>query len=114
MEKLADGLDAAAGALATVERSLPALSVPAGVFGAAGGGLPGSVGRHLFAHWSAVLAARSREAVQATARVNELARALRSADGSYADSDAAARRRLERTLSHPPDAPGAASPEREP
>jgi len=90
-------LHAAADALATVDRSLPALTVPAGVFAAADEGTPGRLGRQLHAHWSAVLTARAHEAAAAAARLTDLAEALRETERQYAETDESVGRRVERT-----------------
>jgi hypothetical protein len=44
MDELAQRLESAVDLLTTVERSVPALEVPAGAFGATGIGLPGRIG----------------------------------------------------------------------
>ena len=96
MDALAERLDSAADMLTTVDRSVPALEVPAGAFGATGIGTPGRVGRQLHAHWRAVLEARAREAADVAARLSEMAEALRTTRRAYADADEAVARRVER------------------
>jgi hypothetical protein len=95
-ETVADRLSAAADLLATVDRSVPGLAAPAGAFGADDAGVPGRIGRQLYAHWHASLAARSREASAAAARLTELAEAVRVSSKEYADTDESAARRVER------------------
>jgi hypothetical protein len=97
MERLTDRLHTAADALATVGRSVPVFTVPPGAFAADDGGLPGRVGRRLHTHWSAALAARAREAADASARLTELATALRITEREYTEADRAVGRRIERT-----------------
>jgi hypothetical protein len=92
---LADRLGAAADLLSTVDRSVPALAVPAAAFGADGAGLPGRVGRELYAHWEAVLAARAREAALAAGNLQELSSSVRVTAERYAETDDAVARRLE-------------------
>lgn len=93
---LADRLSAAADVLTTVDRSVLGLAAPAGAFGADDAGVPGRIGRQLYAHWHASLAARSREAAAAAARLTELADAVRTSSREYSDTDEAAARRIER------------------
>jgi len=98
MEQLADHLHIAADALAAVDRSMSALTVPAGAFAAADdAGLPGRVGRQLHAHWSAVLTARAHEAADAAARLTDLAEAIRETKRDYAETDESVARHVERT-----------------
>lgn len=87
-------LDAVADGLTAVGDAVARLPVPA--LGAHEAGLPGRVGDELHARWVAVLAARSREAADAAERVAELAAGLRTTAQQYADTDEAARRRIER------------------
>jgi hypothetical protein len=96
MDDLAARLEAAADMLTTVDRSVAALDVPVGAFGATGVGIPGRVGRQLHAHWRAVLEARGREAADAATRLSEMAGALRTTQRAYADADEAVARRVER------------------
>jgi hypothetical protein len=96
MDELAQRLESAADALTTVERSVPALEVPAGAFGATGVGVPGRLGRRLHTHWRAVLEARAGEAAEAAARLADMAQALRATQRAYADADEAVARRVER------------------
>jgi hypothetical protein len=96
MEKLAERLESAADALTTVDRSVPALIVPAGAFGADDVGVPGRLGQRLHQHWHAVLTARAREAADAAARLSEIARALRTTERGYAEADESVARRVAR------------------
>jgi uncharacterized protein YukE len=96
MDKLADQLDQAADALTTVDRAVPGLAVPAGAFGADDAGTPGRVGRRLHAHWQAVLTARAREAATTAAQLSEMARAVRTTEQSYAETDDSAADRVRR------------------
>jgi hypothetical protein len=96
MDDVAERLESAADVLSTVDRSIPALDVPAGAFGATGVGMPGRMGRRLHVHWRAVLEARAREAADVAARLSEMARALRTTQRAYADADEAVARRVER------------------
>lgn len=96
MERLAGRVDDCADRLSTIDRVLPALSVPAAAFGAGSAGSPGRIGQELHRHWTAVLAARSGEAASAAVHLTDLARSLRTTDGQYAETDATAARRLSR------------------
>ena len=96
MDKLAQRLEGAADTLATMDRSVPALAVMAGAFGADEAGVPGRLGRRLHARWQAVLEARSQEAAAAGARLSDLAGSLRAAERMYAEADESVARRLER------------------
>ncbi|GAB1688937.1 hypothetical protein [Krasilnikovia sp. M28-CT-15] len=96
MESLADQLGTAADRLTTVDRSTAGLDIPAGAFAADEAGLPGRLGRALYAHWSAVLAARSREAGEAAAGLADLAYDLRATEQGYAEIDEVVGRRVER------------------
>jgi len=96
MERLSDRLHAAADTLTTVDRSVPALTVPAGAFAADDAGVPGRLGQRLHAHWSAVLAARAREAADAAARLTDLAAALHETERQYAETDRSVALRVER------------------
>ena len=97
--ELATRLDAAVDTLTTVDKQMPGLSVPARAFGAEEVGVPGRVGRELHARWDAVLAARSREAADAAARLADLAASLRTTHQQYAETDKAVARRIEREVS---------------
>jgi hypothetical protein len=96
MDDLADRLESAADLLSTVDRSVPSLAVPPGVFGADDLGVPGRLGRELHAHWAAVLDARSSEAAQASARLIDLAIGLRKTAQDYAETDESIGRRIRR------------------
>jgi hypothetical protein len=96
MDRSADRLESAADLVAAVHRSVPALTVSAGAFAADDAGLPGSLGRRLHTHWTAVLSARADEAAEAAARLTDLADALRCTERHYADTDRSVGRRVER------------------
>jgi len=96
MDKLAAHLHAAADQITTVDRTLPALTVPETTFGTDGAGLPGRVGRRLHSHWTAVLAARAREAATAAHRLTELATAVRATDADYTQTDESVADRMSR------------------
>jgi hypothetical protein len=98
MEQMIDRLHTAADALATVDRVVPTLAVPAGAFGADDAGLPGRLGRKLHAHWSAVLTARAQEAAETASRLTELATALSETQRHYAETDSAVGHHIERTI----------------
>ena len=98
MEQMIDRLHAAADVLATVERVVPTLEIPAGAFGADTAGVPGRLGRRLHAHWSAVLSARAQEAAATAIRLTELAAALRETQRQYAQTDSAVGHHIERTI----------------
>jgi hypothetical protein len=97
--ELAARLDTAVHTLSTADRAMSALSVPARAFGAEDAGVPGRMGRELHARWDAVLAARSREAAQAAARLTDLAASLRTTRQQYAEIDETVARRIERDAS---------------
>ena len=96
MDEVAARLDDAADALSDAERSVPRAAVSADVFGAAGAGRPGRLGRVLHAHWAAVLDARAREAAEVAHRLATTASEVRTTARWYADTDDAAARRLHR------------------
>jgi len=98
MERLADRYDRSADTIAAVHRGLPRLEVAAQSFGADNGGLPGRLGRRAHAHWTAVIAARTHEAADALERLTDVAQSLRITARSYAETDDAVARRLERGL----------------
>jgi hypothetical protein len=98
MEKLAERLESAADALTTVDRSLPAHAASPGAFGADDEGAPGRLGHRLHERWLAVLAARSREAADAAARLTDLAADLRTTANGYAETDDEAGRRIRRGM----------------
>jgi hypothetical protein len=104
MDKLAESLESAADALTTVDRSLPAHASSPGAFGAFGAygaqdaGMPGRLGRRLHERWVAVLAARSREAADAAARLTELAAEVRLTAKGYAETDDEVARRIRRGI----------------
>ena len=96
MDHLADNLDNAVDTLTTMERRLPGLTVPAAAFGADDAGLPGRLGRDLFAHWSAVIDARAREAASAATRIAGMAGSVRATKEHYTTTDEAAARLIRR------------------
>ena len=96
MDRVADQIDSAAAALATVDRQLPALSAGPAAFGADDAGRPGRIGRALYAGWTAVLAARAREAADASAALSEIARSVRASSRAYAETDDVVRHRFDR------------------
>jgi len=98
VDRLADQIDHAAEALTAVDRRLPELVPAAADFGADDAGRPGRIGRALYAGWSAVLAARAREAADASARLGELSRAVRGNTRDYAETDDLVRERFLRGL----------------
>jgi hypothetical protein len=98
MEHLADRLDQAADTLAAVDRRMPGRGVAAAAFGADDAGLPGRLGRALYAHWAAVLDARSHEAASAAARLTEAAVAVRAVRAAYDETDDVVRRRFAREV----------------
>jgi hypothetical protein len=98
VDRLADQIDRVAAALATMDRRVPALAPGAAAFGADEAGRPGRIGRALYAGWTAVLAARAREAVEAAGRLDGIAGSVRAGARDYAETDDAVRRRFERGL----------------
>ena len=98
MDKLSARLEQAADTLSTMDRRMPDRTLTAGVFGADDIGAPGRLGRELFAHWTAVLTARSTEAASAAARLAEVAASVRVTATAYAETDDAARRRFQREM----------------
>lgn len=98
MEDLADRLERAADALSTMDRRMPVLDIPADMVGADGAGTPGRLGREVRAHWTAVLAARSREAAEVADRLAAIAVSVRRTARQYAETDEAARRRISREM----------------
>ena len=96
MEQMIDRLRAAADALATVDRAVPGLAVPAGAFAADDAGVPGRLGRRLHDHWSAVLAARAQEAAATATHLTGLATAIRETRREYAETDSSVGHHIER------------------
>ncbi|KUL32301.1 type VII secretion target [Actinoplanes awajinensis] len=94
MDRLADRIDQAAAALTTMDRRVPELLPVAGAFGADDAGRPGRIGQRLHESWSAVLRARSAEAAGLAGRLSEMAHSVRASSQDYAETDAAAQRRL--------------------
>jgi hypothetical protein len=104
LAELAAGLDRAAQTMARAGATLAALDPGSVTFGAAAPGRLGETGRALHAHLAGAIAARSREAAAAGARLADTAQALRWAAAGYLDVDDAQRRRL---TGLPPAAGGA-------
>jgi len=98
MERLAERLESVADALSTVDHTLPAHGSSPGAFGAHDEGAPGLLGHRLHELWMAVLAARSREAADAAARLTTLAADVRLAARSYTETDDEAARRIRRGI----------------
>lgn len=98
MDRLADQIDDAAAVLSTMDRQMSLLTPSAAVFGADEAGRAGRIGRALYAGWTALLAARAREAADASATLTELARSVRDGARAYADTDEAVRHRFHREL----------------
>lgn len=98
MEKIAERLESAADALTTVDRSLSAHASSPGAFGADDEGNPGRLGRQLHDRWVEVLAARSREAAAAAARLTVLAADVRLTAKAYAETDDEVGRRIRRSM----------------
>jgi hypothetical protein len=93
LRDLAAGFDEAATALTAAGRRLAHLEPPASSFGAGGPGHLGEVGRALHRQWLAAFGARGREAAVASARLTDVAGALRATAADYSDVDDTARRR---------------------
>jgi uncharacterized protein YukE len=98
MDHLADRLEQAADAMATLDRRMPALAVASTTFGDDDAGVPGRLGRALHARWQSVIDARAREAGDLAARLAEAARSVRATGRDYETTDDAVRRRLAREL----------------
>lgn len=98
MDRLADQIDHAAAALTIMDRRVPELSPGPADFGADEAGRPGRIGRALYAGWTAVLAARAREAAGASVKLTDMARSVRAGARDYADTDDTVRRRFQRGL----------------
>ena len=96
MDRLADQIDTAAARLATVDRTLPLLTPGSAAFGAEEAGRPGRIGRPLYAAWTTVLVARAREAAEASAALDEIARSVRASTQAYAETDDSVRYRFRR------------------
>lgn len=93
LRDLAAGFDDAATALTAAGRRLAHLEPPASSFGAGGPGRLGELGRALHHQWLDAFGARGREAAAASARLADVACALRATATDYSDVDDAARRR---------------------
>lgn len=89
----ATALESVATTVTGASGGLGGLGGGAAGFGADAPGRLGELGRELFGAWDAALAARSREAAAAGARLADAAQALRLIAGGYADVDDEARRR---------------------
>ncbi|GIF05315.1 type VII secretion target [Actinoplanes siamensis] len=98
MDRLADQIDRAAAALATVDHRVPRLLPAAEAFGADDTGRPGRLGRRLHETWAAVLQARVDEAAELATRLSDLAESVRSNARDYAATDDAVRHRFLRGL----------------
>jgi hypothetical protein len=96
VNRLADQIDHAAAALAIMDRRVPELLPAAADFAADDAGRPGRIGRALYAGWSAVLAARAREAADASTKLTEMAVSIRAGADDYTDADDLVRRRFQR------------------
>ena len=96
MEQLIDSLRTAADAMATVDRSVPALVASAGAFAADDVGVPGRMGHQLHDRWVAVLTARAEEAAATATRLNDLAAAVRETERHYAETDSSVSHHIER------------------
>lgn len=93
LRELATRFDEAATALTAAGRRLAHLEPPASSFGAGGPGRLGEVGCALHRQWLAAFGARGREAAAASARLADVASALRAIAADYSDVDDAARSR---------------------
>ncbi|MFI7602765.1 type VII secretion target [Actinoplanes sp. NPDC049681] len=98
MDQLATSLEAAADALTTVDRSLPAHAASPGAFGVDDEGVPGRIGKQLHDHWRAVLTARSREAAETARHLLDLAADVRMTAKTYAETDDETGRRVRRGI----------------
>ncbi|BCB86447.1 hypothetical protein [Phytohabitans suffuscus] len=93
LRDLAAGFDESATAITAAGRRLAHLEPPASSFGAGGPGRLGEVGRALHRQWLDAFGARGREAAAASARLADVAGALRATAAGYSDVDDAARSR---------------------
>lgn len=96
MESLGDlavRLDAAADSVAEARAALEGFAFDPPGFAVDGPGRLGELGRALHAQWSAALAARSREAAAAGARLEDTAQAVRVSAAGYHEADESAARR---------------------
>ncbi|BCB81109.1 hypothetical protein GCM10022251_67080 [Phytohabitans flavus] len=91
LRDLAAGFDEAATALTDAGRRLSHLEPPPSSFGAGGPGRLGEVGRALHRQWLDAFGARGREAAAASARLADVAGALRATAADYSDVDKTAR-----------------------
>ena len=98
MDRLADQIDNAAAVLSTMDRQMPLLAPAASAFGADDSGRPGRIGRALYAGWTAVLAARAREAATASTTLTQMAESVRAGARAYAETDDTVRHRFHRGL----------------
>lgn len=96
LHTVAAALDEASATLTAVARAAAAAVPAQATFGADGAGRPGEIGRALHRQWATATDNRAREATAAATRLAAAASAIRSAAERYADTDDAARRRLDR------------------
>jgi hypothetical protein len=96
LRDLAGRLDAAADSLADAGAALERLASDGPAFAADAPGRPGELGRAMHAQWMAALAARSREAAAAGARLDDTAQTVRVIAAAYRDADESAWRRHRR------------------
>ncbi|HEY8534145.1 MAG TPA: hypothetical protein VIL44_09810 [Micromonospora sp.] len=94
LRRFARRLDEAAALLSATAPAAVNLTPAASAFGADAPGRIGELGRALYAEVVAAATARSREARVAAGWLAETADALRAAGDAYAETDAAARRRM--------------------
>ncbi|MDQ7910535.1 hypothetical protein RB614_39170 [Phytohabitans sp. ZYX-F-186] len=94
LRDLATRFDEAATALTAAGRRLTHLEPPASSFGAGAPGRLGEVGRALHRQWLDGFGARGREAAAASARLADVAGALRATAADYSDVDDTARGRV--------------------
>jgi hypothetical protein len=97
LHEVARRLDQAADTIAHAAVVLDNLALDARAFAADAGGQIGDVGRAMHAQWASALAARSREAAAAGARVSDIGETLRIVATGYTDADEAAWRRHRRS-----------------
>ncbi|SDZ35223.1 hypothetical protein SAMN05444365_11117 [Micromonospora pattaloongensis] len=94
LRQYAGRLDDAAATLAGAARAIVDLAPPASAVGCNAPGRLGEVGRALHATAVTAATARGREAEVLAARLADAATGLRAVADGYAETDAAARRRL--------------------
>jgi hypothetical protein len=86
-------LDAAAETIADSGAAVTRAGLSTTDFGADAPGWLGELGRAMHGRWTTALDDRHDEAVEAAARLAELAASVRTASSGYADTDQAVRRR---------------------